>query len=328
MLRQFETIRKTGTALGLAFGTAALVFSGSTSAMTVLDLTHPIPTFKPSAEDPTAPDLSAPWGNAALHPTFGAHAVLSISQFPTNQGYFDIGKLILSEHHGTHLDTSGHFMHNDDVMEPGGIPNTDRQLAHQLGAQDLIGKVVLIDISGRVQTELDKNGGRPSPDTAVTDFSNSSVNVVGPDDIEAVADQLEDGVWLVLNLGWGRFFFEGGDFVKDPYINAFNHPGMNKAAVDKLVEIQDAKGIKINGIIADNIGVDSGQSSVGDDDKFSNSFYAHIRLLQRGLKFVENAANLDQLATVDDASTCTVTVGAPKHIRGTGGPSRIFAICP
>ncbi|MDH3476362.1 MAG: hypothetical protein OEM59_22010, partial [Rhodospirillales bacterium] len=151
-------------------------------------------------------------------------------------------------------------------------------------------------------------------------------NVVGPDDIAAVAGKLDNGVWLVLNLGWSDFFFQGADFAKDPYINGWNHPGMNKAAVDKLIEVMDQKGILINGIVADNIGIDSGESAIGEDDKWTNSWYAHVRLLQRGLKFVENAANLGQLAMAK-AESCTLVVGAPKHIRGTGGPSRLVAIC-
>ena len=50
---------------------------------------------------------------------------------------------------------------------------------------------MLIDISGRAQAELDKNGGKPSPDRSVTDFSNSSPNVVRADDTAAVATSWE-----------------------------------------------------------------------------------------------------------------------------------------
>ena len=212
-------------------------------------------------------------------------------------------------------------------MEAGGIAPGKRKLAHQLTAEDLIGRVVLIDISGRVQAELDKNGGKPSPDKSVTDFSNSSANVVGADDIAAVADKLQDGDWLVLNLGWSRFYFQGADFMKDPYINGFNHPGLSKAGVDKPIEVMDARKVRIRGVVADNIGIDSGQSGVGDDDKWTNSWHAHVRLLQRGLLFVENAANLGLLAEVGDPGKCLLAVGAPKHVRGTGGPSRVMAIC-
>ncbi len=211
-------------------------------------------------------------------------------------------------------------------MEKGGIPPNKRMKAHQLGAEDLVGRIVLIDISGRVNTELGKNGGKPHPDPKVTNFGDNSANVVTADDIAAVADRLDDGVWLVLHLAWSNFYFQGTDFAKDPYINSWNHPGLSHAAVDKLIEIENQKGIRIQGIVADNIGIESGESSKGVDDKWTNSWYAHVRGLQRGWKFVENAANLGLLAMAKP-NTCTLIVGAPKHVRGTGGPSRVIALC-
>ena len=301
-----------------------LTAAGAQGASFLLDLTHPIPTFDAMEGDATAPDLSKPWKGSKAIPSFGQQTVLALSKFPTNQGHFDLGRLILSEHHGTHIDSPGHYLNNAETLEAGN--SNSRKLVDELSADDLIGRIVLIDISGRVQAELDKNGGRPSPDKAVTDFSNSSTNVVGPGDIAAVADKLDNGVWLVLNLGWSRYYFAGADFAKDPYINGWNHPGMNKAAVDKLIEVMDAKGIRINGIVADNIGIDSGESAIGADDKWTDSWHAHVRLLQRGLKFVENGANLGQLAQAK-ADSCTLIVGAPKHVRGTGGPSRLLAMC-
>ncbi len=308
-----------------ATGAALVLAAGAASAATFLiDLTHPIPTFQPLEGDPTKADLGKPWLDSRPIPTFGQQTVLAISKFPTNQGHFDLGRLILSEHHGTHLDSPGHYINDPSTLEAG-YSNT-RKLVHQLGAEDLTGRVVLIDISGRVEAELAKNGGRPSPDRNVTDFSNDSPNVVGPDDIEAVAERLGNDTWLVLHLGWSRFYFEGTDFAKDPYINGWNHPGMSKAAVDKLIEVMDRRGVRINGIVADNIGIDSGQSAFGDDDKWTNSWHAHVRLLQRGIKFVENATNLGQLALAKPDS-CTLFVGAPKHTRGTGGPSRVLAMC-
>ena len=292
-----------------------------------IDLSHPIPTFAPSEEDPMKADLSKPYLDSVPIPTFGGQTVFSLGTFPTNQGHFDLGTLVLAEHHGTHLDTPAHYVNEDTSLEKQGKPAAERKLAHQLEAGDLIGKAVLIDISGRVDTELAKNGGIPSPDISITDFSNSSANVVGADDIAAIESKIEDGVWIVLNTGWSRFYFSGPDFATDPYINGFNHPGMNKAAVDKLIEIMDQKGVLIGGIVADNIGIDSGQSAVGDDDKWTNSWHAHVRLLQRGVKFVENATNLGQLAMAPNPDSCTIVVGAPKHVRGTGGPSRVLALC-
>ncbi len=308
----------------VSWALVALAASAATAETFTIDLTHPIPTFQPMEGDATAPDMSKPWKDSKAIPSFGQQTVLAISVFPTNQGHFDLGRIILSEHHGTHIDSPGHYLNDEATLESGF--SNDRKLVDDLGAEDLTGRVVLIDISGRVKGELDKNGGKPSPDKGVTDFSNGSANVVGPDDVAAVADKLDNGVWLVLGLGWSDFYFQGADFAKDPYINGWNHPGMNKAAVDKLIEVMDRKGIRINGIVADNIGIDSGQSAIGQDDKWTNSWYAHVRLLQRGLKFVENAANLGQLAMAKTDS-CTLFVGAPKHIRGTGGPSRLIAMC-
>lgn len=301
------------------------VSSGQVRADSFLvDLTHPIPTFKPTEGDPITPDLSQPYLDSKAIPTFGQQTTFELFKFETGWGYFDIGRMVLSEHHGTHIDSAAHFVQNDDQMRPDG--QRERPLVHKLGAEDLIGPAVLIDISGRVQSELDKNGGKPSPDKSVTDFSNSSPNVVTADDIAAVADDLGNGAWLVLNTGWSKFFFEGTDFAKDPYINGWNHPGMNHEAVDKLIEVARDKGIKINGVIADNIGVDSGESAIGIDDKWTDSWYAHVHLFQYGIKFVENAANLGLLAQAEKGS-CTIIVGAPKHVRGTGGPSRVLAMC-
>lgn len=210
-------MNNTGKMFALA-GFAMAMFSTSVTAdMVTIDLTHPIPTFAPSAEDPMKADLTKPYLDSKPVPTFGGQTVFALGEFPTSQGKFDLGTLVLAEHHGTHLDTPGHYINDASSMEDGGIAPSDRKLAHQLGASDLIGPVVLIDISARVDTELAKNGGVPSADTNVTDFSNDSGNVVTPDDINAIADKINDGAWLVLNTGWSKFFFSGTDFTADPY---------------------------------------------------------------------------------------------------------------
>jgi kynurenine formamidase len=215
------------------------------------------------------------------------------------------------------------------MIKPG-----DRVAMHQLTPKQLIGPIVLIDIGGRVQRELDKNGGKPSPDVSVTDFSEDSGNVVTAADIEAVADKLVDGAWLVLNLGWARFYFDAAPGWQDPgweqstYLNGWNHPGMNRESVDKLCEILDKKGVHIAGVAADNLAIDTGEGNVGKGDKMDTDvWYTHTRLLQRGVLLLENVANLDQLAMVDNPEACKLVVGSPKHVRGTGGPSRVFALC-
>ena len=258
-------------ALGLSALALVVAPNASQAETFLVDLTHPLPTFQPMEGDPMKPDLSKPWFDSKPVPTFGQQTVLSMGEFPVPQGTFDLGTIVLSEHHGTHMDTSVHYVNKPETLEAGNPPASERRLAHQVTAEDLIGKVVLIDISGRVQTELDKNGGKPSTDPSVTDFRNDSGNVVTADDVAAVADQIDNGVWVVVNNGWSRFYFEGTDWGKDPYINSWNFPGMSHAAVDKLIEIENQKGVRINGVVADLIGVESGQSSKGSDDQWSDS---------------------------------------------------------
>lgn len=314
-------------ALAAVLTTATLGLVGQAQAETLfIDLTHPIPTFEALEGDPMKPDLGKPIMGSVPVPTFGQQVIRWTFPFPTNQGYFELGNLLLPEHHGTHMDASAHYVNNDETMEPGNTPPAERLRLHQLDGDDLSGRIVLIDISERVQAELDKNGGKPSPDTAVTDFSNDSGNVVTAADIEAVADKIDDGVWIVLHQGWSRFFFEGADWNEDPFINAWNYPGLAPEAVDKIIEIEDQKGVTIGGIMSDVIGVETGENSHGEDDKWTNSWRAHVRGLQRGWKIVENGTNLGQLAMLD-SDRCTLVVGVIKQISGAGGPARVFAAC-
>ncbi len=320
MLERIPTLTVAVVTLILAGGTAAV------AQETVLDLTHPIPTFKPTEGEPAKADAAQPWLGSKPIPSFGGQVALSTSKFPTNQGFFDLDTVVLAGHHGTHLDAPTHYVNNAETLKPGNPPADQRKYLNMLDGKDLTGRVVFIDLGARVQKELDKNGGKPSPDTAVTDFSNGSANVVTAADIEAVRDKLDNRVWIVVNTGWSNFYFQGADLAKAPYVNGWNFPGLTPAAVDKIIEIEEAKGIRINGLVADAIGVESGESSRGEDDSWTNSWYAHVVGLQRGWKMVENAADLGQFAAVD-ADKCTLVVGAPKWVRGGGGPARVLALC-
>ena len=291
----------------------------------IIDLTHTVPTFEPSAADPTKPDMSKPIGGSDPRgiPSFGPQTVLSIgAPFNTGQGYFYASRFTSSEHHGTHFDAPGHYRNNKETTES---DNPDSRLAHELKPEEMVGPIVLIDVSARTKAELDKNGGQPSPDPSVTDFSNNSKAVVGPGDIDAVADQLKNGVWLVVNLGWYPFFHTA-DWSKSPYVNGLNFPGLNHAAIDRLIEIEDQKKIRIKGFVVDNFGVDNGEGSKGIDNKFTNAFYSHVRGLQRGWKMVENANNLGQLSLAKPGS-CSLFAGPLKHVGGSGGPVRVIAEC-
>lgn len=311
----------------IAAAFSLLALGGCTSAPKIIDLTHPVPTFEQTADNPARPDTAKPLTKLGSYPIYGEQAVLWLRQIPTNNGNIESGRVTLWEHQGTHVDAPVHFLNNAQSTEGGGVPASQRQAIHQIDAQRLVGRIVVIDISERVKKELAKNGGRPSPDRSVTDFSDASPAVVQPADIDAVADRLDNGTWLVLNLGWSPFYFGEPAVPKSPYINGFNHPGMSRKATDRLIEVMDRKKIAINGIVADNIAIETGQVAHGEDDKRTNALHGHVRLLQRGVLLVENATNLDQLSDAAARSSCTLVVGAVKLGRGTGAPARVLALC-
>jgi len=308
---------------------AAMGLSSANAEISFIDLTQITPTFKPSKDAPTVPDLSQPWFKSKPIASFFSQAILvPPSEWITNEGHFHSAALYIHEHHGTHVDAPNHYVNSDASLEALGIPSTQRKTVDQLTLNELTGKIVVIDISDRTKDELAKNGGVPSPDVSVTDFSDASTNTIGADDIAAIADQIEDGIWLILNLGWGQFYDSGiEDWDSSPYVNALNHPGLTREAVDKLIEIMDRKGVTIAGVAADNLSVDSGQSSKGSDDKWSDSWRGHVRLLQRDILLVENIGNLDALTQANKNQDCTLLVAALKFVGGTGSPARVVAIC-
>lgn len=293
----------------------------------VIDLTHTVPTYRASADNPTLPDMNQPWTDVPPFATYGGHAVLGFFEMPINLGHIESGRLVMSEHHGTHMNAPNHFVNNEISQEPDGIPMSERKQMHEVPADWLVGPVVVIDISGRVQAELDKNGGVPSPDPSVTNFNNDSASVVTAADIDAVADQIVDGCWIVMNLGWSRFFYGAAGMADSAYINGFNHPGLTPEAVERLLQIAKQRKIRIGGTVIDNISTETGQTAKGEDEKRTNSLTAHVRLLQHDVLMVENAANLDALSEAAKTKNCTLVVGAIKVARGTGAQARVLALC-
>lgn len=299
-----------------------------------IDLTHEIPTFEPipNDDDPTKPkpDLSNPIAHSTPIAGFYQQAILyPADDWATNEGYFSSRAILIEEHNGTSFNSTNHYFNNEASLEPKSIPNTNRKAAHQLTTEQLSGKIVLIDVSDRVKMELAKNAGKPSPDIFITDFSDSSRATVRASDIVRVADQIEDGVWVVARVGWDQFYFaDTEDWDASEYVNGLNHPGFTAEAIAKLIDIMDRKGVKISGIAADSFSVDSGEGAKGIDDNWGNAWPAHVRLYQRDILIVENLANLAELARADNKNDdCYLMVGALKHVGGTGGPARVMATC-
>ena len=293
-----------------------------------IDMTHAIPTFSPSSEDATKPDLSKPIADSSPITGFYHQAVIyPIDNWPTNQGYIRSSAILIQEHNGTSFNAPNHYVNNQKSAEAGAIPAKQRKAADQLTTAQLTGNVVMIDVSARVAEELKKNDGKPSPNLSITDFSDSSMATIRASDVRAVADQIKEGVWVVGNVGWDQFYFSGtDDWDKSLYTNALNHPGFTGEAIEELIKIMDEKQVKISGIAADSLSTDSGQGAKGIDDKWSNGWPAHVRLYQRDILIVENLANVDKLAAKAQGN-CALMVGALKHIGGTGGPARVMAVC-
>lgn len=310
--------------------TALLSAAPSNADVEFIDLTHEIPTFAPKKDDPTKPDLSRPIGDSQPIAGFYHQAILyPPDMWATSDGSFASAAVLIQEHNGTSFNSPNHFINNAESLEAGSLPNAARKSAEALSVDQLTGRIVLIDVSERVQAELAKNDGVPSPDTSTTDFSDTSLATVRAKDIDAVADQIDDGVWVVARLGWEQHYTSGiENWDTSPYVNALNHPGFTAEAVARLLEVMDRKNVRIAGIAADSLSTDSGQGARGTDDKWSNSWPAHVRLYQRDILIVENLANLETLAArYDHAHSCSLVVGAMKHVGGTGGPARVFAAC-
>lgn len=311
--------------LGIAISASTLV---EATPFEFIDMTHAIPTFSPKLEEPVKPDLTKPIANSSPITGFYGQAIFyPIDKWPTNQGYFRSSAILIQEHNGTSFNAPNHYVNNPQSTEKNAIPAEQRKAADQLTTAQLTGDVVMIDISSRVAKELEKNDGVPSPDTNITDFSDSSMATVRASDVRAVADQIKEGVWLVANVGWDQFYFSGtDDWDKSQYTNALNHPGFTGEAIEELIKIMDEKKVKIAGIAADSLSTDSGQGAKGSDDKWSDAWPAHVRLYQRDILIVENLANVDKLSAKAQGS-CALMVGALKHIGGTGGPARVMAVC-
>lgn len=315
------------TTLLIAAISASSAFAESRIDLSFIDLTHEIPTFAPSSTDATKPDLQQPIAGSTPIAGFYHQAVLyPVDKWSTSDGHFESAAILIQEHNGTSFNAPNHYHNNAHSLEPGNLEFSQRKAAHELTTEQLTGDIVFVDVSQRVEKELAKNKGMPSPDVNITDFSDSSQATIRAADIRAVADQIKQGIWIVGRVGWEQFYFSGTeDWDSSRYVNALNHPGFTAEAIAEIIHIMDEKNIKISGIAADSFSTDSGQGAKGTDDKWSNAWPAHVRLYQRNVLIVENLTNLAKLA--QQQGQCSLMVGALNHVGGTGGPARVMAVC-
>lgn len=133
---------------------------------------------------------------------------------------------------------------------------------------------------------------------------------VTPDDLKAwIADNgpIPDGACVAMHSGWeahiGTDKYRGADAEGKQH-----YPGFHVEAAQMLMEETGAVGLA-----SDTLSLDIGSSSTFD------THYAWLPTNRWGL---ENVANL---ATVPP-SGATLIVGAPKHLGGSGGPTRVMAL--
>lgn len=287
----------------------------------VIDLSHKLTTFRPSASTAVdqrfAADLTKPVGASRPVPGFTDQMVLVQNpDFPLADGVIKLNTTVLSENIGTSIDVGGHF-----VPTRPEVSNPDQRDLAALTVEDLIGPVVFIDISARVESELKKNNGFPGP-VNVTNFGNASGNVVTAADIDAVAKEIKDRSFIIVHTGWSKFYSTSGPGLEGPYVNGFNYPGFSKEAIARLIQIETSRKVRINGIGVDNLSVDAGANL--DAPKFGpGAAPAHHRGLQRGWKLLENLTNTAELGK----GRCTLFVGAMNHVGGVAGWARVFASC-
>ena len=322
---------KTNIAMTTAVAAAAAIaFSAAPASaqhwlknFTLHDLSHPVPMFhEVKGKGMLAWDPKKPFKGSKPVASFGFEGVRRLKpHFKTKAGHFQWGFFSLDEHYSTHIDSTDHYQNNKKTLKG----KADNRSVDQYTVQELFAPIVYIDVSARVAKELAKNGGKPTPNRKKVNMD----NMVTVADIDKVKDQIVGGVWIVIHTGWSKFY-EGAppkNPFLHPYISGLNYPGLGKAQVERIIAIEKEKGVKIGGIIVDNLSVDSGQSGRGPDgNPFGTGWYAHQLGIQRGWKLVENATNLGSIAKYK-AGQCAIFVGAPKVVSASGAPARILAMC-
>jgi kynurenine formamidase len=174
--------------------------------------------------------------------------------------------------------------------------NRNGMTVDQVPLSEMVGPAVVIDFSTRAATNRD--------------------TMLTVDDIkkwEAAHGPLPEGAIVVARSGWGRFWpdkkhYLGTDRPGD--VAHLRFPGYSPQAIDFLL-----KNRKVSAIAIDTASIDPGNSK---------DFPVHRHWLGANKPALENVANADKLPETGATLYCI-----PMKIgKGTGAPTRIFAILP
>jgi kynurenine formamidase len=230
--------------------------------VTVVDLTH--------AVSASAPYWPGPDTSPFVHDTMAAHA----------DGAPMMAAYSTPEHFGTHFDAPVH-----GGM---GLPSVDL-----VPPADLFGPAVVIDVSGRVESDVDYE--------------------LSADDVrawEASHGPIPSGAIVLMRSGWPTRWAQGDRYYNRGEDGRLHFPGFSEDAARLLVEERDISGI----------GVDTGSVDPGDADGFP----VHGIVNGSGAFHLENLADLSSMPE----SGAYLIVAPIKIEGGSGGQVRVFAVLP
>lgn len=167
-----------------------------------------------------------------------------------------------------------------------GGATTDRLLA-----ADLVAPLVVVDISERAESDADAG--------------------LTVDDLErwqSAHGRIPPRALVAVYSGWESRLDDPAAFVNLDAAGTPHAPGIDAEAAEYLIAEHDIVGVGV-----DTLSIDHGRAV---------DYATHTVVLGAGRYGVEMLAGL---ATVPP-SGATVVVGAPKHVGGTGGPCRVFAL--
>jgi kynurenine formamidase len=231
-------------------------------------------------------DLSHTFDSATIYwPTARPFTIEVVSAQRTPAGfYYAANNFAAAEHGGTHLDAPVHFAEG-------------RRTADQLGLDQLIGPVVVIDTKGLAEDERD--------------------HLVGPDELaawEAAHGAIRAGTIVLFRTGrgawWGdRARYLGTARTGPEAVPELHFPGLAPATARSLVER------RVRAVGIDTPSIDYGQSA---------TFETHQVLAGADIPIFENVASLGHLP-----ARGAFLVALPMKIGGgSGGPLRIAAWVP
>ncbi|MDG4825685.1 cyclase family protein [Asanoa sp. WMMD1127] len=192
-------------------------------------------------------------------------------------GGFSMQEWRILEHYGTHVDAPGHFV-------AGG------RLATEIGIDELVAPVVVVDIARRAARD---------PDATVS-----------VDDLlahERRYDRIPRGAAVFMFSGWGAKVGDPDAYRGTDAAGTLHFPGFSVDACEWLLR---RRGIRCLGV--DTLSIDPGVSA---------TFDTHLALLGADRYGVENVANLHRLPR----RGATVMVGLIPYEGGSGGQARVFA---